>query len=425
MGTVLRGGLVVDPVQKTARRADVWIENGVVAEVSEGLSGVLHHSVDVDGCLVMPGLIDPHVHLREPGQTHKETIETGTRAAAAGGFTQVCAMPNTDPVTDRPDVVAYIRAEARRAGYAKVHPIAAVTKGSRGKELTDFSALLRAGAVGLSDDGRGVQSAAVMREAMVRAGKAGLPLALHEEDEGLSAGGVVHDGAVARALGLPGQPADSETSMVARDVVLAESTGARVHFCHVSPGAAVDILRTAKSRGLRISAEVTPHHLLLTEDAVPILGGRAKVNPPLRTEADRLACVRGFLDGTLDAVATDHAPHTEEEKSRPVIEAPFGFVGLETSFALMYTAFVLGGVLTPAELVARMSTVPARIFGLAGGRLRPGAPADIAVVDPRVARSVNPDAFFSKGRATPFAGRILYGWPVLTMADGRVTHDAR
>lgn len=425
MGTALRGGLVVDPVKKTVRRADVLIENGVVAEISEGLSGVLHVSVDVDGCLVMPGLIDPHVHLREPGQTHKETIETGTRAAAAGGFTQVCSMPNTDPVTDHPDTVAYIRDAARRAGYAKVHPIAAVTKGSRGKELTDFSALLRAGAVGLSDDGRGIQSGAVMREAMAQAKRVGLPLALHEEDEDLSAGGVVNDGEMARSLGLPGQPADSETSMIARDVVLAESTGARVHFCHVSPGAAVDLLRTAKSRGLRISAEVTPHHLLLTEDAVPLWGGWAKVNPPLRTQRDRLACVRGFLDGTLDIVATDHAPHTNEEKSRPVMEAPFGFVGLETSFALLYTAFVKGGILTPAELVARMSTIPARIFGLAGGRLQPGAPADIAVVDTNGPRSVDPDTFFSKGRATPFAGRTLYGWPVLTMVGGRVSHDAR
>ena len=424
MGMLLRGGAVVDPEAGTAARRDVLIEGGRIAAVAPELPATGHAVRDVEGLFVLPGLIDPHVHLREPGFAHKETIAAGARAAAAGGFTQVCCMPNTAPVADNPETVRWIVAEAARCGFARVHPIAAVTEGSRGERLTDFAALQAAGAVGFSDDGRGVQSAAVMREALLRASALGLPVAVHAEDESLSAGGAVHAGAVARELGLPGILPEAEAAMVARDILLAEATGARVHICHVSSRLAVEAIRDGKRRGVRVTGEAAPHHLLLTDDALREWAGHAKVNPPLREEADRRACVNGLLDGTLDCVATDHAPHTEEEKARPVGEAAFGFVGLEISFPLLFTALVRPGVLSLPELAARMSLWPARLFRLPGGALRAGAAADIAVIDPRTERAVEPERFYSKGRATPFAGRRLSGWPVLTLVGGRAAHDA-
>ena len=424
MGLLLQGGLLVDPVGKRIARADVLVEDGYIAAVGDRLSASGHEVRNVADLFVAPGLIDVHVHLREPGFGYKETIESGTRAAAAGGFTQVCCMPNTLPVTDSVDTVRWIREEAARCGHAAVHPIAAVTEGSRGERLTDFPALCAAGAVAFSDDGRGVQSAAVMREALLSASRIGVPVAVHAEDESLSAGGCVHAGETARELGLPGIPPEAETAMIARDIVLAAATGAHVHFCHVSPAAAVEAIRAGKRLGVRATAEVAPHHLLLNDGLLRTHGGYAKVNPPLRSEPDREACVRGLLDGTLDIIATDHAPHAADEKARPLTEASFGFSGLEISLPTMFTAFVHSGVWPVHELVARMSLLPARIFGLAGGRIAVGARADIAVIDPFVERVVQPDDFFSKGRVTPFAGRRLYGWPVLTVHAGRVVHDA-
>lgn len=424
MGLLLRGGMLVDPLEKRVAQTDVLIEDGRIAAIGGKLSATGHEVRDVSDLLVAPGLIDVHVHLREPGFAHKETIESGARAAAAGGFTQVCCMPNTRPVTDQPEIVRWVREEAARFGHATVHPIAAVTEGSRGERLTDFAALREAGAVAFSDDGRGVQSAAVMREALIAAARLGVPVAVHAEDESLSAGGSVHAGDVARELGLQGILQEAETAMIARDIVLAAATGAHVHICHVSPAAAVEAIRAGKRLGVRVTAEVAPHHLLLNEELLRTHGGHAKVNPPLRAESDRLACVRGLLDGALDIIATDHAPHTEEEKARPVAEASFGFSGLEISLPTMFTAFVHSGVWPIYELIARMSFLPARHFGLAGGRVAVGARADITVIDPFTERVVQPDAFFSKGKVTPFAGRPLYGWPVLTVHAGRIVHDA-
>lgn len=423
-GILLGGGNVVDVERLELREADVLVEGSRIAAIGKGLSRAGHEVRDVGGHYVLPGLIDPHVHLREPGFAEKETVESGTRAAAAGGFTQVCCMPNTRPVTDEPEIVRAIRRAAERAGYATVHPVAAVTRGSRGEELTDFRALAAAGAVAFSDDGRGVQSAAMMRRALIEAAALSRPVAVHAEDETLSHGGHVHAGVVAKRLGLPGIPPEAEAVMIARDVVLAEAVGAHVHICHVSAKLSVDVIRDARRRGVRVTAEAAPHHLLLTDEALTAFGAHAKVNPPLREERDRLACVLGLLEGTLDFVATDHAPHTVDEKARAVTESPFGFTGIEISFPLLYSAFVRPGVLTLPELAARMSLYPARVFGLEGGALMPGGRADITVIDGETERPVTPARFLSLGRATPFAGRRLCGWPVLTLHAGRVTYDA-
>ncbi len=423
MGTLLQGGYVVDPVQGTVQVADILMEGDVISRIGHALSATGHTVRDMRDLYVLPGLIDVHVHLREPGFTHKETIETGTHAAAAGGFSRVCSMPNTSPVTDDPEIVRYIVNEAKRHGYATVHPIAAVTKGSKGEQVTDFRALQDAGAVAFSDDGRGVQSAAIMKEALLLAKTLGVPIAVHAEDELLSRHGVMHEGDVSRELGVQGIPTEAESVMIARDLLLAKATGAHVHICHVSPETAVHAVREAKRQGIHVTAEVAPHHLLLTDQAVKTLGAHAKVNPPLRCEADRIACVQGFLDGTLDIIATDHAPHTQEEKALAIDKASNGFVGLEISFPLLYTAFVQSGLMPLVELVRRMSSLPAQLFHLPGGRLQEGGQADLTVIDPYTTRVVNPRLFHSKGKATPFYGKSLVGWPLVTYHAGQLVHD--
>ncbi len=419
MGRLYRGATVVDPVTGEHMIQDILVEGQVIADLGVHLPTSTHEVIEVSGLHVLPGLIDPHVHLREPGQTHKETIETGTMAAAAGGFTQICCMPNTSPIVDTTELVLSIRSQADHFGYATVHPIAAITKGAKGEELTDFAALHQAGAVGFSDDGRGVQSAQMMRQALIRAKQLGVPIIVHAEDETLSGAGCMNAGAVAERLGVDGIVSSAETVMIARDVILAQETGAHVHMCHVSPKAAVEVIRTAKANGVQVTAEVTPHHLLLTDEIVERLLAQAKVNPPLRSESDRQACIRGLFDGTLDMIATDHAPHTEEEKGRGLIRGPFGFVGLELSFPLMYTAFVKSGIIPLAKLVYHMSTAPAAHFHLQGGRIAVGELADFTVVDLSQQRRVNPATFRSKGRNTPFVDSVLYGWPVLTIHQGR------
>ncbi|PWI57362.1 dihydroorotase [Sulfoacidibacillus thermotolerans] len=403
---------------------DLLVEGQIITALGKELPTSTHEVIDLRGLHVMPGLIDPHVHLREPGQTHKETIETGTMAAAAGGFTQICCMPNTTPIVDERKWVHFIREEADRFGYATVHPIAAITKGAKGQEVTDFVALHQAGAVAFSDDGKGVQSAQVMRQALLKAKQLGVPIVVHAEDESLSGAGCMNAGPVAERLGVPGIVSSAETVMIARDVLLAQETGAHVHMCHVSPEAAVQVIRCAKESGAPVTAEVTPHHLLLTDEQVEHLLAQAKVNPPLRAESDRAACVRGLLDGTLDMIATDHAPHTKEEKDRGLLDAPFGFVGLEISFPLMYTAFVKSGILPFEKLVYLMSTAPAKHFHLRGGRIQLASVADFTVVDLNQMRRVNPEAFRSKGRNTPFVDRELWGWPVLTIHRGQTVFQA-
>ena len=423
MGILLQGGYVVDPVLGSIAVADVLIEGDMIKQVGQNLSAAGHTVRDMRDLYVLPGLIDVHVHLREPGFTHKETIETGTYAACAGGFSRVCSMPNTSPVTDDPEIVRFIVQEAKRYGYVDVHPIAAVTKGSQGEQLTDFEALKEAGAVAFSDDGRGVQSAFIMREALLAASRLDVPIAVHAEDESLARKGVMHEGSVSRELGVTGINTEAETVMIARDLLLAQATKAHVHICHVSPETAVHAIKEAKRRKLRVTAEVAPHHLLLTDESVRTLGAHAKVNPPLRSESDRMACVQGFLDGTLDIIATDHAPHANDEKALSLEQAPNGFTGIELSFPLMYTAFVKSGLMPLPELVRRMSTLPASLFHLPGGRIAVNTRADLTVIDPFTTRVVNPRKFFSKGKVTPFIGKSLVGWPILTYHAGKAVFD--
>lgn len=416
------GGRLLDLTDGSLTDTSVLVDDvsGRVLAIGTDLPGA-DSVLQLHGEVLLPGFIDPHVHLREPGFEAKETILTGTEAAAAGGFTQVFCMPNTSPPLDTPQRIRDVQDRAAAAGSVKVRPIACITQGQQGLDLTDFAALRAAGAIALSDDGKGVQHGGLMRSACVEAARLGLPIAIHAEDESLAGVGVLHAGAAAR-LGLPDIPAEAESAMIARDILLAEQTGARLHICHVSVEAAVALIRWAKLRGIAVTAEVTPHHLLLSEDIIDADDAVYKVNPPLRSERDRLACLEGFLDGTLDMAATDHAPHTAGEKARSIADSPFGMVGIEIVFPLLYTYLVVPGKLTLSDLVRRMSTRPAQAFGVEGGVLRVGGPADIAIVDLERERAVEPDRFRSKGRNTPFAGWRAAGWIQATISHGQLAY---
>jgi len=381
--------------------------------------------VSAKGLVVCPGFIDLHVHLREPGREDKETIATGTRAAAAGGFTAVCAMPNTDPVNDNSGITRFIVETARAEGAVRVHPIGAITRGSRGEELAEYGDLREAGCVAVSDDGRPVASARVMRRALEYARAFDLPVVDHCEEPALSERAAMNEGPVATLLGLRGAPPAAESIVVERDVQLAELTGGRLHVAHLSTAAGADAVRRAKARGIRVTAEATPHHLLLTDQVVKDseYDPSTKMNPPLRSEADRRALVEALRDGTIDAIATDHAPHTVDDKNVEYEEAAFGVVGLETAVSLCLDRLVGPGLLTLPRLVSLLSTSPARAFGLAGGSLAPGAPADVTVLDLDRRRKVDPARFQSKGRHTPFAGWTLKGAAVMTIVGGTVAWD--
>jgi dihydroorotase len=422
---LLKGGRVIDPSRGLDQTADVLLQEGKIAAVAPGLTPEQGGAEvrNVAGRIVAPGLVDVHVHLREPGDEDEETIASGARAAVAGGFTAVCAMPNTDPVTDNQAAVGFIVRQSLRAGLARVYPIGAVSVGQKGGQLAEFGEMVGAGAVAVSDDGRPVASSHLMRTALEYARTFGILVADHCEDPTLAAGGVMHEGLVATRLGLKGIPAAAEEIMVARDCLLAELTGGHVHLCHVSTRGAVELIRRAKDRGIRVTAEVTPHHLTLTDHACERYDTHAKMNPPLREAADVAALRAALKEGVIDCIASDHAPHAYDEKEAAFDDAPFGVVGLETAFAVAHTELVRGGVLTLAELVARMSTAPARIFGLAGGTLAVGAPADVAVLDPEASWTVAPASFHSKSRNTPFAGRTLTGRAVLTYVAGKLVHD--
>jgi dihydroorotase len=421
---LLRGGRVIDPARGTDQVADVLVADGKVAAVGPGLPTPEGADVrDVRGLVVAPGLVDVHVHLREPGNEDEETVASGARAAVAGGFTAVCAMPNTDPVTDNQAAVGFIVRQSVRAGLARVYPIGAVSVGQMGERLAEFGEMVGAGAVAVSDDGRPVVSGHLMRTALEYARTFGIPVADHCEEPTLAAGGAMHEGLVSTRLGLKGIPSAAEEIMVARDLLLAEHTGGHVHLCHMSARGSVELIRHAKARGVRASAEVTPHHLTLTDAACEGYDTHAKMNPPLREAADVAALREALKDGTIDCIASDHAPHAYDEKEAAFDDAPFGIVGLETAFGVAHTELVLGGVLTLPELVARMSAIPAALFHLPGGSLVPGVVADICVLDvltPWVVRSAD---FHSKSRNTPFANRELVGRAVLTLVAGRVVHE--
>lgn len=417
---LLEGGRVLDPSQGVDRTGDVLIEDGRVAASGEKLAGREGAAVvDVSGLVVAPGLIDLHAHLREPGDEHKETIESGARAAAAGGFTTVLAMPNTDPPIDDPAAVGFVLAAGLRAGGARVLPVGAASRGQLGEQMTEVGELVAAGAVAVSDDGHPIASSGFMRRLLEYTQTFGIPVLQHAEDRELAAGGVMNEGRVATALGLRGQPNAAEAAMVARDVLLAALTGGHLHVCHVSTREAVEQIRRAKERGVPVTAEVTPHHLVLTEEAVRGYRTEAKMNPPLRTESDREAVRQALADGTIDAIATDHAPHHYEEKEREFDDAPFGVVGLETALGVGVSELVSSGLLSLSDLVDRLSCAPARIMGLPAGTLRSGSPADIVVFDPEEEWTVDPGRFLSLSRNTPFAGRRLTGRVRLTLVGGR------
>ncbi len=420
MNWLLKRGQLIDWKRRELVQGDVRIEGGRVVAIGPDLPEDHCQVVDVGGRLISAGLIDMHVHLREPGFEEKETIATGTRAAARGGFTTVACMPNTNPITDSPQVVQRIREIAEHEGSVRVLPIGAITVGEKGEELTDLVALKEAGIVAISDDGVGVQSSRVMKEAMQAAARLNLPVVAHCEDDTLAAEGCVHEGAFAAKYGLKGIPSEAEAVHVGRDILLAEATGVHYHVCHISAESSVRLVRDAKARGLRVTAEVTPHHLLLCEEDLPGPDPNFKMNPPLRSKADQAALLEGLLDGTIDMIATDHAPHTEAEKAQDITQAPFGIVGLETAFPLLYTHLVLTGKLDLLELIDKMTRRPAALFSLPTGELKLGGIADLTVIDLQEERRIDPATFYSKGRNTPFAGWKVKGWPVLTMVEGKV-----
>lgn len=388
------------------------------ADVSPETNG--EEVIDAAGKLVSAGFIDMHVHLRDPGFEYKEDIESGTRSAAKGGFTTIACMPNTRPVTDTPETVRYILDKTAEQGVVKVLPYAAITKNELGRELTDFAALKEAGAIGFTDDGVGVQNAQMMKDAMKLAVSLNMPIIAHCEDDSLVVGAAFTEGKFAEKHGLKGIPNESEAIHVGRDILLSEATGVHYHVCHVSTEQSVRLIRQAKSIGIRVTAEVCPHHLVLSDEDIPGMDANWKMNPPLRSPRDVQAVIEGLEDGTIDMIVTDHAPHSQEEKSRALELAPFGIVGFETAFPLLYTKFVLTGKWTLGFLLQRMTADPARVFGLESGQLVAGAPADITIVDLDSEQDVITETFLSKGRNTPFGGWKLQGWPVTTIVDGKV-----
>ena len=420
---LITGGRVIDPSRGTDAVTDVYLADGKVQAVGRDLGRPDDAVVlDAAGKIVAPGLIDVHVHLREPGQEDIETVATGAMAAAAGGFSAVCAMPNTDPVTDNQAAVGFIVSQAQRAEKARVYPIGAISLGQKGRQLAEFGELVGAGAVAVSDDGKPVVSSHLMRTALEYARTFGIPVADHCEDPTLSAGGAMHEGLVSTRLGLKGIPAAAEEIMVARDILLAELTGGHVHLCHMSTRGSVDLIRRGKDKGIRVTAEACPHHFTLTHEACEGYNTNAKMNPPLREAADREAVRQALHDGTIDVICTDHAPHHYDAKEREFDDAPNGIIGLETALGLAVSELVDTGLLSLPDLINRMSVMPARIFNLAGGTLAPGAAADVVVFDAEERWVVRPEQFYSKSRNTPFAGRELRGRARATIVRGHLAY---
>ena len=421
MKYVIKNGSVVfcDGV----KRCDILVEDGKIARLAENIDADCE-VLDAEGLHVFPGLIDMHVHLREPGFEGKEDIASGSRAAVAGGFTQVCCMPNTNPVCDNAVVVTYIKYRAEQVGLCKVHPIGSITKGEKGEELAEIGKMAEAGAVAISDDGRSVMDSKIMRLAMEYAHGFNLKCLCHCEDENLVDGGVVNEGLNSTITGLKGSIRAAEDIMIAREIALSESLDIPVHICHVSTYSGVEIIRSAKARGVKVTAESCPHYFWLTDDVITGFNTFTKVNPPIREERDRLAVIEGLKDGTLDCIVTDHAPHSRKDKEVEYSLAAFGISGIETSFSLSYTKLVKEGNFTLSELADRMSAAPASILGLEGGEIREGGVADLTIADLAAKYVIDDEKFLSKGKNTPFNGQEVYGKIAYTIVDGAVKYSA-
>ncbi len=421
MNLLIKGGRIIDPFSEQDTICDIRIKNDKIVETGPGLARKSSEKlVDAGGMIVCPGLIDMHVHLREPGYEGKETIATGTRAAAKGGFTGVGAMPNTLPVADNPAVIEYVRKITREEGMCRVYPFGSITRDSRGENLAEIGELANAGAVAISDDGNPVESAEILRRALEYARAFNLPLVDHCEDRALSGEGVMHEGYVSTILGLKGISAASEEVVVARDIILAEMTGAHLHIAHVSTAHSVKMIREAKARGVPVTAEATPHHFTLTHEAVKSYDTATKVNPPLRTHEDVEAVIEGLADGTIDIIVSDHAPHSYEDKTVEYDAAPFGISGLETVVPLVVDRLILTGKISWARAVAALTSEPARIFGLPCKGIQEGSTADLTIIDPGLKITVEKDSFISLGKNTPFEGMRLQGWPCATIVGGNL-----
>ncbi len=434
MKRLIRGGWVLNGELQTAncelesspdshaklRKSDILIEDEHIIRIGSCGDTAADCIMDASGLLIAPGLIDMHVHLREPGREDKETVQSGTYAAAQGGFTTVACMPNTQPTVDSPEALEYILNQAEKYGSARVCPIASITCGLQGNQATDWNALLDAGACGFSDDGRTVMNAEIMRRLLLLSADRGFPVISHCEDPHLAGHGVMNAGKTAEKLGLPGIPNLAEDTIVERDIALAEDTGGHIHIAHVSTRVAVRHVRQAKQRGVHVTAEATPHHFTLTDTAILEHGANAKMNPPLRSQQDVDAVIEGLVDGTIDVIATDHAPHAAFEKAQGMLKAPFGIIGLETCVPLVISKLVQPGYLSLEKVISMLTVQPASILGLEAGQLAPGAVADITLIDLERQEFVDPTRFMSKSRNTPFAGWELQGWPVMTIRRGEV-----
>ena len=425
MKTIIKGGREIAPASSTDAVKDVLFEDGIIVKVEENISEAAENVIDASGCLVCPGLIDLHVHLREPGFEHKETIRTGARAAARGGFTTICCMPNTKPVVDCVDMVDYIVEKSKEVTDINILPIAAITANQEGEYITDFEQLKAHGAVAVSEDGKSVMNARVARQAMRLAAIVDIPVFAHCEDKNLAARGVMNAGERARELGLYGIMNAVEDVIVARDILLAKNTGARLHLCHCSTKDSVAMVEQAKKEGLDVTAEVTPHHFTLTEEAITSDDANFKMNPPLRKQEDVDALIEGLKSGIMDCISTDHAPHHATEKERPFAEAPFGITGLETAVSLTITELVDKGVLTPMQMVERMSYNPAKVLRSDKGTLLPGRAADITIINPDEEYVIDSSKFASLGKNTPFNGKKVKGKVVYTISGGKTGYSYR
>ncbi len=441
MTILIKNGRVLNPATGTDEVLDVLIENGKVAKMEKGLKEKTDREINAKGCYVMPGFIDLHVHLRDPGLEHKETIETGCQAAAHGGYTTVLAMPNTRPVVDNADVVNYVHNKAKTVGVVNVIQVGAVTKGQKGKELSDIEGMVEAGILAISEDGKSVMNSQLYREAMELAAKFDITVLAHCEDINMVNGGVMNEDAHARELGLKGITNSVEDVIVARDIMLSRDTGARLHLCHCSTKDSVKMVQHAKQEGIEVSAEVCPHHFTLTSEDIQKIEPKIdpekkvaieadadtnyKMNPPLRTAEDVQALKEGLRDGIMEVIATDHAPHTFAEKNTTMKKAPFGIVGLETAACLTYTELVLGGYLTPMQMAEKMSYNPAKVIKLDKGDIQPGKVADIVIFDPKKEYTIDKNKFASKGKNTPFHGRKVTGKVRMTLVDGHVVYEEK